>query len=249
MTYLQLEGVIESVGAFYGEYKFQTLTPIDEIVATFDPARQDFLRRLFGQARKAKTWSSIDLASAVTALDEPRERLVAALNYLAEQKHLTLEVAGVRAAYRRLAGDVDADALIDEMNARFADRERRDGERLDSVLDLVGKNDCLAMQLANYFGDQMMAPCGSCSVCLGEHRPLLEPRRKSIGPIERKQIDALVAMNSPALRSPRQIARLLCGITSPATTRARLTKNVAFGALSDVPFADVLSFVARATSP
>ena len=241
LTYLQLEGVIESVGAFYNEYKFQPLRPIDEIVDAFDPKRQDFLRRLFGAARKAKTWHALDVAAAVESLGEPRERLVAALNYLAEQRHLTLEVAGVRSAYRRLAADVDVDAMIDEMNARFVDRERRDVERMDAVLDLVGENACLAMQLANYFGDQMMTPCGKCSVCVGEYRPLLPGQRDAIGPAERWAIDAAVGLDSPALRSPRQLARFLCGITSPATTRARLTKDKAFGALAHVPFRDVLA--------
>jgi ATP-dependent DNA helicase RecQ len=249
LTYLQLEGVIESVGAFYNEYKFQPLKPIDAIIATFDPARQDFLRRLFGQARKAKIWSTIDVAAAVTSLGEPRERIVAALNYLAEQGHLTLEVAGVRSGYRRRPNvKVDVDALIDELNARFADRERRDGERMDAMMDLIGGDVCLAVALSNYFGDAGGSPCGKCSVCTGDHRPLLAPSGGSrMGPIEKKAVDAAIALDSAALASPRQLTRFLCGINSPATSRARLGRSPSFGALSEVPFADVLDFVARAS--
>jgi ATP-dependent DNA helicase RecQ len=251
LTYLQLEGVIESVGAFYNEYKFQPITPIDEIVATFDPRRQDFLRRLFGSARKAKIWSSIDVAAAVENLGEPRERIVAALNYLAEQKQIELEVAGVRSGYRRRPIEVDADALVDELNARFADRERRDVERMDAALDLIGKNECLAAQLSHYFGDPGGQPCGRCSVCTGDHRPLPSghSRRVTVGANEKRKIDDVVAQNSAALRTPRQLARFLCGITSPATTRAKLTRHAAFGLLSDVPFDQVLTIADRATSP
>jgi ATP-dependent DNA helicase RecQ len=56
-------------------------------------------------------------------------------------------------------------------------------------------------------------------------------------------------MRSPALAAPRQLARFLCGITSPATTRAKLTRNPAFGLLSEVPFDQVLTIADRATSP
>jgi ATP-dependent DNA helicase RecQ len=51
----------------------------------------------------------------------------------------------------------------------------------------------------------------------------------------------LVAENHPALTSPRQLARFLCGMSSPATTRARLTRHPACGLLADLPFAEVLA--------
>ena len=47
--------------------------------------------------------------------------------------------------------------------------------------------------------------------------------------------------NLPALRTARQMARFLCGITSPAVTRAKLTKHDAFALLTGVPFNDVLA--------
>jgi ATP-dependent DNA helicase RecQ len=48
-----------------------------------------------------------------------------------------------------------------------------------------------------------------------------------------------------ALAGPRQLARFLCGLSSPATSRARLTQDPRFGALADVPFQDVLDLVQR----
>ncbi|MEZ5432806.1 MAG: hypothetical protein R3F31_16900 [Verrucomicrobiales bacterium] len=44
-----------------------------------------------------------------------------------------------------------------------------------------------------------------------------------------------------ALRQPRQLARFLCGLTSPATTRARLGRHDLFGSLHEVAFQDVLA--------
>ena len=54
-------------------------------------------------------------------------------------------------------------------------------------------------------------------------------------------IQALVAEDRPSLGTPRQLARLLCGLTSPATSRERLGRHAAFGLLARVPFATVLA--------
>jgi ATP-dependent DNA helicase RecQ len=54
-------------------------------------------------------------------------------------------------------------------------------------------------------------------------------------------VRSLVAESRPSLRTPRQLARFLCGLTSPATTRERLGRHAVFGVLARVPFADVLA--------
>ena len=48
-----------------------------------------------------------------------------------------------------------------------------------------------------------------------------------------------------ALGDPRQIARFLCGLTSPALTQARLSRHPRFGALEAHRFADVLAWCER----
>ncbi len=53
------------------------------------------------------------------------------------------------------------------------------------------------------------------------------------------------AANPEALREPRQRARFLCGLTSPATTRAKLTRDPLFGAAADHRFAEVLDWCER----
>ena len=56
-------------------------------------------------------------------------------------------------------------------------------------------------------------------------------------------IDQVHRENQSALRQPRQLARFLCGLSSPATTRARLQRHEHFGLLEEVPFLDVLTHV------
>jgi ATP-dependent DNA helicase RecQ len=58
-------------------------------------------------------------------------------------------------------------------------------------------------------------------------------------------IRRLRAERHEALRSPRQLARFLCGISSPATSRAKLRTRPEFGQWDGVPFADVLALAER----
>jgi ATP-dependent DNA helicase RecQ len=101
---------------------------------------------------------------------------------------------------------------------------------------------CLPQQLLEYFGEQS-APCGNCGHCRGEHGGGALPgaRREELTLEEVEMIRAAKAERHPALRQPRQLARFLCGLTSPATSRARLQRDDRFGALSEMPFLEVLA--------
>ena len=99
--------------------------------------------------------------------------------------------------------------------------------------------------LVGYFGETRTEPCGHCSHCLtGRAQQLPEPEPKP--PIETSvDADALAALRDrhpDALGTPRQQARFLAGITSPATTRAKLTKDPLFGSLAERRFSDVLAW-------
>ncbi len=48
-----------------------------------------------------------------------------------------------------------------------------------------------------------------------------------------------------SLGEPRQAARFLCGLTSPALTRAKLSRHPLFGALEDRSFREVLEWCER----
>jgi ATP-dependent DNA helicase RecQ len=51
----------------------------------------------------------------------------------------------------------------------------------------------------------------------------------------------LTAEHPTALATPRQRARFLCGLSSPATTKAKLSHHALFGVLAEQRFADVLA--------
>jgi ATP-dependent DNA helicase RecQ len=60
--------------------------------------------------------------------------------------------------------------------------------------------------------------------------------------VDDADLATLRADHPDALGAPRQQARFLSGITSPATSRAKLTKDPLFGSLADQCFRDVLAW-------
>jgi ATP-dependent DNA helicase RecQ len=250
LTYLELGGVLEATGPFYNEYKFQPLKPSGEILAKFDARRAEFLRSLLAQAQKGKTWFKVDLARAGAAIGAPREKMVAALNYLEEQGDLVLQVAGVRQGYRLRKPEVDRRALAKKLSDRFIEREKRDVERLGRVLAFAEHPGCLTRYLLRYFGEDLPADCGHCGHCLGDapaavpFPPAFEPTDRDAAMVRslRSQVDP---DQRAALATPRQVARFLCGLTSPTATRSKLSRHAMFGSTAHAPFLKVLALAER----
>jgi ATP-dependent DNA helicase RecQ len=248
LTYLELEGIIEATGPFYAEYKFKSDRSLVEIVAQFDPKRRDFLAGVFKHATRSRIWSTLDVQAAAKALGEPRGRIVAALGYLEEQGELTVQATGSRLGYRLLNPDFDRSSLLETLNARFLERESRDVARVRSMLDFAGESGCLTRRLTRYFGEELPDDCGHCGPCLGEAPdPLPDRSRRAFDAEHRAIVKELKAEGLRSLATPRQVARFLCGLTSPATSKAKLSKDPRFGALADFPFSRVLKLVQAAT--
>jgi ATP-dependent DNA helicase RecQ len=98
-------------------------------------------------------------------------------------------------------------------------------------------------ELVGYFGEVRSEPCGHCTHCLTGVAQRL-PDAAPSAPIERvvdeRALASLAAAHPDALGAPRQQARFLCGITSPAASRAKLGRDPLFGVVVDRRFADVL---------
>jgi ATP-dependent DNA helicase RecQ len=241
LTYLELEDVLRSTGPFYTEFKFQPLRSSAEILQKFDAARAEFLRGLLRLAKRGRTWYSLDAEAASRALGQPRARIIAALDYLEEQGDLIVQATGVRVGYRRLHQPADRQSLVTTLADRFLQREVHDIARVQSVVALAEHKGCLTQHLLEYFGEVHTA-CGHCSRCDGEPgQPLARSTGQSCDQLDHQTIRKLRREGHDALRSPRQLARFLCGINSPASSRAKLRNRPEFGQWSSFRFADVLA--------
>ena len=172
---------------------------------------------------------------------------MAALNFLEQQGGMTLQVSGARHGYRVCKGDFDLKEMEERLIGRFLSRETRDTERLKQVVDFAAHAGCYPRRLLTYFGQDLPADCGHCGWCLGiRPAPLPAAQRRPLDADDKSALRAIVAQRHVPLATPRQLARFLCGINSPAVTRAKLQKERTFGALASVPFAEVLRWAENA---
>ena len=247
LTYLELDGLIAATAPFYTTYQWKFLRTPEEILGRFDAERRSFLERLFALAKVGRVWNSVVLAEAVAALGCERERVVKALTYLEEKGDLELQVAGVRQGYRVVRVPDDLTAEWQELRRRFATRESSDIARVAGVAGLAGGEGCLVRRLLGYFGEDLGHDCGHCGPCAGDP-PVRLTRAHAAVALSREELNALRTEQPRALASARQLARFLCGITSPAIAAAKLTRHPRFGAVADAPFAVVMAAAQAALS-
>lgn len=237
LTYLELHEIITSIGPFYSEYKIAFKTDEDATLQHFDEARQGFLQSVFSSGKQGRTWLTIHPTQAAKDLNEDRQRILNALNYLEQKGLIELRLSGIRQRYRLRQKPRSMTGLIEQIQEKFKNRELRDMERMQQVCRWAASESCLQQALVNYFGEQLAEPCGQCSACTGVPAALIH--RQPIAP-DVSVIQLLQSQPHEALGTARQQARLLCGITSPRLSRARLGKHPSFGALANCRFEDVL---------
>ncbi len=251
LTNLELRGIMRPLGSFYSTYQYQFVQPEARILAGHKPERQAFLRKFFSCGKRGPKWTTVNPDDAAAEMGEPRERVLKALTYLQESGDITLKPTGSRQRYRLCvdATQRDPGAIALQMQQLFAGRETRDISRLRQVLELAGHRGCLVRWLLGYFGEELAVDCGTCTSCKEKTERVSETGARAIPQSPKPAIttehvaavSTLLKERPVSLRTPRQLTRFLCGITSPATTREKLTKHDAFGLLDRVPFADVLT--------
>ena len=247
LTYLELMGVVRQGTPFYAGYRVKPLEPLESIVARFPGERGEFLEAVFRAAKFAREWYTLDPDAAAEAVGATRERVVAAVDYLAEQGWVAVQPSDARQRFTRLVDEPELEALLAELLERFERRERQEIARISQIVKLITHEGCQTNFLTRHFGEERAEPCGHCTWC-ETRSPTLLPPASAPPPIEqvadREAVRALAAAHPHALGEPRQRARFLCGLSSPALTKAKLSRHPLYGSLSRRRFAEVLDWVA-----
>jgi len=243
--------VLKQGTPFYDAYEVRPLLDPSEIAGRFEGERAQFITAIFAAAKKGRIWYTLDPEKVGGALGQDRGRVVRAIEYLDQQGWAEVRASGVRQRYRRLRPAEDGDALVAELRRRFEAREAQEIARVHRVPALVTHDGCQVNALVGYFGESRSDPCGHCSYCQNGSAATLPPSPAPCelpGSIDERAFFRLCAEQPGALADARQRARFLCGLSSPAQTRARLTRHPLFGAAEDHPFTDVLAWC-RASMP
>ena len=227
--------------SFYANYQFKPLQSSQEILANFDEQRRNFIGNIFKLATKAKTWFQIDLEHASSVLNSPRDRLIRALDYLAEHNMLEVKVAGVRNRYTILKRPESTTTLALELAQAGQQRQVRELQRLQETVSWISLGKCQTSALAERFDRALDKDCGHCSWCENKAAAVMA-KRETQGP-GRDVIESARALqkNHPeVLRSAVELTRFLCGLSSPAISGARLQKESLFGSCESIGYQLVL---------
>lgn len=243
LTYLELNNVIQALGPFYAEHKIHFLHSQASILAMFDSHRAEFLHRIFTSGHMGRKWLTLDIPSISTQLGETKERINKALDYLADKRLIEVQVSKLRQGYKntgQITHHEQEIELTQRINALFELREKRDIERLKTMVEYMNKPQCFSQQLIAYFGEPS-GTCGTCSYCMGKHHtPVQTANEHDITDEQLALINQIHSEAHHGLAHPRQLARFLCGLPSPATRSPTLKKHKSFGALCDIGFLQVL---------
>ena len=244
ITQLELQGYLKGGTPFYANYQFKPLLSSKEILAQFDADRSAFIAGIFKQATKARTWFQIDLDQAAASLGAERDRLIRALDYLAENNMLEVKVAGVRNRYTILKRPQSTDTLAEELFEAAQQREQRELQRLNETLDWITLDSCRTSALAERFDSALDADCGHCSWC--ETGAAVELNARSNSKPDPAMIEGAVALqkqHADTLPTAVEVTRVLCGLSSPAISKARLQKEQLFGSCETTSYEQVLAMV------
>ena len=262
LTHLELLGVLRQGTPTYASYKVKFLTPLKEVLGRFSADRSAFLKSIIDAGKTGRIWTTLNLTEVADALGEDRTRIVRALEFLSEQGLVELGVADLRHRYTLMPSSSSSSsssaALAASLHERFLLHEAREVARLQEVVALVEQVGCQTNALVEHFLPQtggevvygravprQSGPCGHCTFCQTGRPTILPPPRPppDFGTLVASAgLAALVAEHPGALSLARQQARFLCGLGSPATTKARLGRHRLFGALERWRFHDVLAW-------
>ncbi|MDA7881662.1 RecQ family ATP-dependent DNA helicase [Akkermansiaceae bacterium] len=253
LTYLEIEGYLAATAPFYASYKVRFSRNRDHLLSGCDSGQRKYLEALFPPAKNDNWWMEINPEEAAEALGKSRGEISRTLSELEDLGDLVVKPSKVRQGYRLLKKPESHQELTKRLITLFQQRETSDLARLQEVVAHALSPTCLYQSLLSYFGEAMEA-CGKCSSCLGSipplHLPATEPSEPSGDDLA--IIQNLISQKHPGLRSPRQLARFLCGMTSPATSyywylpegarkKQRITQHDAYALLESHDFQDILA--------
>ncbi|MEW6982334.1 ATP-dependent DNA helicase RecQ [Colwelliaceae bacterium 6471] len=168
LVQLELQHIVRPLYAYFAEFRIKLLQPIEDILAGFNPQRQQFLSHIFAHTQFKKVWGSLNFDTLLKNGDSDRARVVTALDYLHEQELIVLETKGMTEVFQINQEGIAQTELPENIYQYFVEKEHKEIARINALVAFFESQSCLNSQLSHYFDDKN-APerCGHCSVCRG----------------------------------------------------------------------------------
>lgn len=249
LVQLELRGVITPIQTYFAEFTFRLIRSEEEILAQFDPKRQQFIQAIFSSSPQKKIWSTLDFERFDALFPKQRSRLIAALDYLNEKGWIELRSKGSTEVFKVDLDKLQQPKLADQLDQYVTQKERSEIDRIAALVGFFQQASCLSYNLAHYFGD-LQAPqhCGHCICCKGQAVSLPQAQSHTVPEIDLikqaiSQLQARFAKTLETEASFETICRFLAGLTGPFLTRARAKSLSAFGLCSGISYQQIRDIV------
>ncbi|WP_240778254.1 RecQ family ATP-dependent DNA helicase [Shewanella polaris] len=255
---LELLGVIRPSYAYFAEFKYRFVEDQQLILSRFNDDRQQFLNQIFSHTQFKKVWGALDFDSLYQQHGCDRQRVVAALDYLADQNSIILETKKITQVYdvqqQALATPQQLQQLTSQLSQYFSDNEHKEIVRIGKLVDFFQLDRCLSANLAQYFDDHSVPQaCGHCSVCRGQiailSKQALAPLPDSATVTTLLEPLTLVAqaksLPTPSIATQ---AKFLAGMVMPMFSRLKVKQLEGFGRFSAYRYQDILDTVKKVNS-
>jgi ATP-dependent DNA helicase RecQ len=184
---------------------------------------------------------SISAASMAEALGEKNDMAVSSALFILMRARVIerFDIPGKRNRGTRLIRpDLDASALPVDEDA-LVEKERRDYNRLQTVIDYASSGGCRQEYILHYFGDTSAGPCGRCDWCLRAEREGVTALDEEKTIILRKALSGVARMSRRTGRDDwegmfgaAKIRDMLCGKEKGPMREHGLDKLSTFGLLA-----------------
>ena len=260
LVQLELLGVISAKFSYFADFKFKFITPKEDIIRAFNTERNTFLTQVFSAAKMKKIWGEPDFDVMFSRYQAPRKRIVAALEYLADQQHIVLETKKATEVYSVDTNVLNDNTLADRLFNYFHEKEQSEIERIDKLVAFFQSEQCLTQALCHYFDDQQ-APknCGHCSVCRGQIAKL--GYSNTVQAVSSETIELAIkqlqqhfsTLKTTVHEQPQQVSieticRFLSGMSIPLFTRAKVRRLSYFGICQTMRYAEIKTEVFKLLS-
>jgi ATP-dependent DNA helicase RecQ len=148
------------------------------------------------------------------------------------------DIPGRRVRGTRLLKPDVSGAQLKLDTAKLREKERRDREKLKTMIDFAYARACRQQAILHYFGETEAEPCGNCDICLETAGAMRAPTTEE-GVIVRKALSGVARMSTrtPNGWQPKfgrgRIVQTLVGSRSREIIDARLDQLSTYGLLKD----------------
>ncbi|MGF1696893.1 RecQ family ATP-dependent DNA helicase [Vibrio lamellibrachiae] len=246
LVYLELEGILSPKYSYFADYRFKFVFTKSQIMAKFEGERLHFVESIFACSPQARTWCQVDFDALWQGFQADRQRIISAIDYFNEQGWIELESKQITDVYQIEDISTAQPIVVDKLFQLFKNKENAETARLEEMISFFESDRCLSARLAHYFSDHN-APqtCAHCSVCHGDVAVLPQEKTNNIDLVEVNQWITEFSAPSSKTLSEEALTRMLCGITTPLSTKLKAKKMAGFGKLEQLPFGQVLASVQK----